>query len=181
MKRRPDSGLTLVEVLVSLSVFALIGLAGFALIEAILNSRDRTEGRLERLGEIQRAMHLLRLDLEQANGEGLVFDGAVLTFSRTAPGTESLGLGLLVEGGRLQRHVRLQSGETIQTVLTGVSGARWRFFRAGAGWLDAWPPPGRDPPRFPDAIALDLALQTQPGRPGGTLRRVIRVGGAVPE
>ena len=41
-----EAGFTLVEMLVALALFALVGLASFALLETVIRTRDRTEGRL---------------------------------------------------------------------------------------------------------------------------------------
>ena len=58
-----DAGFTLVEMLVALALFAAIGLAGFTVLDTVVRVRGGTEGRLERLGEIDRALALLTLDL----------------------------------------------------------------------------------------------------------------------
>ena len=52
--------------LVALVLFALIGGAGLAVLD-----QARTDGRLERLADVQRAMHLLTLDFMQATGGSL--------------------------------------------------------------------------------------------------------------
>ena len=48
--RDTEAGLTLVEVLVALALFSLIGLAGFTMLDNILRVQSGTQGRLERLG-----------------------------------------------------------------------------------------------------------------------------------
>lgn len=177
MNRCRDSGLTLVEVLVSLSLFALIGTAGFAIIESILGVRERTEGRLARLGEIQRAMHLLRLDFEQASGERLIFDGSAVGLTRLTDDTGPVVIEYSFVAGVLQRQVSASPHETVQDVLPGTESVHWRFYRAGAGWLEAWPPPDRDAPGLPDAVAVEVGLEARNGQPGGKIRRVVRMSG----
>lgn len=181
--RQGDSGLTLVEVLVSLSLFALIGIAGFAIIESVLTVRDRTEGRLDRMGDVERALHLLRLDFEQAGGEGLVFDGVAVSFSRKdTERRSSVEIAYRADDGLLTRQVRpALSRPTVQRLLSGVENAQWRFYRAGTGWQDDWPLSGNGRPALPDAIEIDLALDSASSPPGGRLRRVVRLpDGATP-
>jgi general secretion pathway protein J len=59
-------GFTLVEMLVALFVFALIGVAGVALINVTTSSQQTLQARTERLGQLQRARAILRADLSQA-------------------------------------------------------------------------------------------------------------------
>ena len=175
--RHGESGLTLLEVLVSLSLFALIGVAGFAIVESVLGVRDRTDGRLERLGDIQRAMHLMRLDFEQAGDGPLRFDGVEVFFRRHEAGSgEALDIAYRAESGALTRRVRLPlSPAADQRLLDGVASARWRFYRAGNGWLEEWPPPEVRPPPLPDAVEIVMEIGGGPSLPGGRLRRVVRM------
>lgn len=175
--RRGDAGLTLVEVLVSLSLFALIGIAGFAIIESVLGVRERTDGRLERLGEVQRAFHLMRLDFEQAGEGPVTFDGTTVSFTRRETGQrEPVEIAYGAADGTLTRRVRLPLAPPVtQHLLSGIGAARWRFYRAGGGWLSDWPPPGTTPGLLPDAVEIVLELDGETVWPGGSLRRVVRV------
>jgi len=181
--RQGDSGLTLVEVLVSLSLFALIGIAGFAIIDSVLTVRDRTQGRLERLGDVERALHLLRLDFEQAGSGAVVFDGVAVSFGRddTERG-DAMEIAYRADDGTLIRRVHpALSPPTFQRLLSGVEGARWRFYSKETGWRDDWPSPDNGTPALPDAVEIDLALDGTPALPGGRLRRVVRLPrGAMP-
>ncbi len=62
-RRAPESGVTLIEMLTALAIFSLIGVAGFALLDQSMRARGVAEKRLDRLGEIERAIFLLKLDL----------------------------------------------------------------------------------------------------------------------
>ncbi len=57
-----EQGFTLIEMLVALALLALISLAGFALIQTVLNAQQRTDGRLERLAGLERAVYLIDAD-----------------------------------------------------------------------------------------------------------------------
>ena len=64
-KRAGDAGLSLIEVLVSLAIFAVIGVAGLTVLDTVARTGENTEGRLERLADIDRAFLVIRRDLAQ--------------------------------------------------------------------------------------------------------------------
>ena len=70
--------------LVALVLFALIGTAGFSVLDQVIRVQARTDGRLERLAEMQRAMHLVTLDFMQASGGSLSFADGAVSFRRGA-------------------------------------------------------------------------------------------------
>ncbi len=80
LDRHGEAGVTLIEVLVSLAIFAVIGIAGLTVLDTVARTGERTDGRLERLAEIDRAFLVIRRDLAQISGldtqlneEGLAF------------------------------------------------------------------------------------------------------------
>ena len=62
---RGRNGFTLIEVIIALSLFALIGVAGFSMLSGVLQTQERTDGRLQRLSDIQRAVFVISADLDQ--------------------------------------------------------------------------------------------------------------------
>lgn len=175
--RRPDAGLTLVEVLVALVIFALIGTTGFGMLDQVLRVQDRTEGRLDRLAAVQRTLYLVTADFAAALPGSVAMpesDAGSLGLRRAAPDDGSGAVALryaAVEGG-LVRTVSDTSGtlQARQRLLAGISGAAWRLYDPEQGWISAWPPPGSPPtrrPRNPAAVELRLTLAD-----GSTLRRV---------
>ncbi|MEL6883886.1 MAG: prepilin-type N-terminal cleavage/methylation domain-containing protein [Pseudomonadota bacterium] len=69
MKRaRPaQAGVTLIEMLVALSISAMIGLAGFVLLDSITRTETGVAGRLEKLKQQDRAFQLFTRDLDHAH------------------------------------------------------------------------------------------------------------------
>ncbi|MEM8654284.1 MAG: prepilin-type N-terminal cleavage/methylation domain-containing protein [Pseudomonadota bacterium] len=65
-RRTRNAGVTLVEMLVALAISALIGLAGFALLEGVARTESSVSDRLTRLNAQNRAFQLLTLDLANA-------------------------------------------------------------------------------------------------------------------
>ena len=65
--RAPQAGVTLIEMLVAIAISALIGLAGFALLESMTRTEAGTAGRLDHLAVQDRAFQLFTLDVETAD------------------------------------------------------------------------------------------------------------------
>lgn len=153
----------------ALALFALIGGAGFATLDQIIRAQAGTEGRLDRLAEIQRAAHLVTLDFLQAvSGSFTHADGAVAFRRSGTAGDFAVRYGL--DDAKLIRRVSSTGADTAQVLLTGADGLGWRFFVPGAGWRADWPPEGADPSAMPAAVALEVTLSG--GGLTGTLRRI---------
>lgn len=164
-----ESGFTLIELMISLVLFALIAVAGLALVDGVLGVQGRTEIRLDRLADLQRTMLVVTSDIEQIALGNVSGGGDRLTFTRAAPGLGGppVPVTYAVRGGALIRSV----GGRPQLLLTGVTGARWRFF--DQDWQMRWPLSEDDEAMaaWPRAVELELAVVGQ--GPQGQLRRVI--------
>lgn len=171
-KRTPDAGVTLIEMTIALALFALIGSAGFATLDQVLRSQRGTEGRLERLSERQRALHVILTDFEMAESRSLQATDVTVSLARTSR-DRSLNLRYHLKDGVLHREIADGEGTALadQAILTNVEGMAWRFLTPEGVWSDVWP---NDPaqtvttPRNPRAVELVISLQDQ----AGSLRRV---------
>ncbi|PTQ09857.1 prepilin-type cleavage/methylation domain-containing protein [Sphingomonas oleivorans] len=170
-RRAGEAGFTLIELMISLALFGLIALAGVALVDSVLGIRARTDGRLERLGDMQRAMFVLTNDIEQVARGPVVGTSETLSFSRHMASVTGLPVPVhyALAGGTLGRS--LGTGGT-QRLLTHVSGVHWRYYKPGQGWLDRWPPGQDQAQAWPAAISVDIMLDGGPGS-SGLLRRVV--------
>lgn len=171
MSTRPPgdaAGFTLIELMVSLGLFALIAVAGLALVDGILNVQQRTEARLDRVADLQRGLFVVASDLEQIAGGDLTGNAAGIAFQRAAPGMGGVAVPVryATAGGALVRSV----GAAPQPVLTGVSGAQWRYW--DNGWSDHWPRDEAGKHRWPRAVAVEMRVALGSGG-AGTLRRVV--------
>lgn len=190
--KRRRKGFTLIEVLIALGLFALIGVAGFTLLNSVLRTQDATDTRLGRMAEIQRAMLVVSSDLDQITGQ-LGGGATSLSLQKTDIAGTLVNVRYDLNGDAMTRTVTGAGGERVQTLLTEVSTVRWTFHRRRGDWLDAWPqqqqpapPPTLGPDGLPlpagpmpdegvTAVALDLTLTGVDGRPNATLRRVASI------
>lgn len=167
-----EAGFTLIEVIIALVLFALIAGAGVALVESVLNIQHRTAGRLERLGDMQRAMFIVANDLGQVGDGPVSGDAGTILFSRPLAAMANLPqpIAYALAGNALVRTIGKGSP---QPLLTGVSAARWRYFHTGDGWRYSWPPDAKRSAEWPEAVSLDLTIAPRQDQPSGTLRRIV--------
>jgi len=171
VSKRPEAGeagFTLLELVISLGLFALIAVAGLALVDGIIKVHDRTEGRLDRLADLQRAMFVVSSDLDQIARGTVTGNAANLSFSRAAPavGGASVPVRYSIANGNLVRQI----GPVPQELLTGLTKLRWRFW--DGAWTERWPLDDKNRDRWPRAIEIEMQVAGPGGTPG-TLRRVV--------
>lgn len=58
-------GFTLLEVLVAISIFALIGIASYRVLSSVMQANERLAGRVEQMRDINRAFWTVQQDVEQ--------------------------------------------------------------------------------------------------------------------
>ncbi|MGL5839961.1 MAG: type II secretion system minor pseudopilin GspJ [Sphingorhabdus sp.] len=171
-----QSGFTLIEMLVALSIFAMISAAGVALLQSASSTQLAVKGRLDDLGRNARAVALMEADLAQAIARPVRAGGAVLP-AFAAQGSEAPGqlfavtrtgwanldnaprpdvqrVAFALERGAL---VRLGSampdstGSQKTVLLNNVSAATVRFRDAEGNWRSDW--------SADDAASLPRALE----------------------
>lgn len=176
--RQRDHGFTLVEVLIALALFSLIGVAGFSLLNAVVGVQSRTEQRLDHLAQMQRAMHVMVLDFQQIAVPPISIEEGAATFRRYASTgiSQTVAVRYDLDEQNFRRTLSLAGGGAQeQTLLSGVESLRWQFFQAGAGWTETWPPAGADDDLLPQAISAELTIRDERGGLAGLLRRVVRL------
>ena len=182
-------GLTLIELMVALAIFAVLGVLSYRALAEVSTSRTRLEDGFERWRSIGRTMQRIDADLLQlvapaasASTTANVQASPALLLTRAASGGAELQL-LRLDDARGVRRVgyRLVDGRldwlrwsgrdafgepTVEPLLGNVRNVRWRFL-TGGNRVDAWPPGDRRG-TLPDAVILELELPDH-----GTLTRFI--------
>jgi prepilin-type N-terminal cleavage/methylation domain-containing protein len=164
-QRGARAGVTLVEVLTGLALFAVLGSASFAVIGQITRTDRVSEQRLARLSDLQRAFFLLEMDAQSAVPGRVRLAARDLVLQRTTPdGVVDIAYSL--GNGALLRRRASQDGAPDQTqiLLTGLRDGGWRLHLPSDGWRGA-DAAGTD---LPDAVELTLDFGAQP-----PLRRVV--------
>ena len=184
-------GLTLIELMVALAIFAILGVLSYRALAEVATSNSRLEENFERWRTISRTLQRIDTDLIQVvaparaseANPGAPQTGAAMILGRAANGggpelqflrlDDSRGVrrvGYRLVDGRLD-WLRWSSRDAVgepavEPLLANVRGLRWRFL-LNNNRIDAWPP-GNNAVVLPDAIILELDLPDV-----GTLTRMI--------
>lgn len=196
---KAQRGLTLLELLVAMAVFAVIGATAYSGLDTVLATRAALADNSERLRQLQLGMEWLRRDLEQLaprpvrdsfGGNRPALEGdtrgpVLLGFTRSGYDNplalERAGLQRLryrLEGDRLLRQtVPVLDGADLDRapaapLLEGVTDVRVRFLDGPGRWQERWPmpPADGDTAQLPRAVEIQLELDDW-----GTLRRVFLI------
>jgi len=164
-----SAGFSLIEMLVALAIFALVGVAGLTLLDTVLRSNRVTDGRLDAISALDRGLMVVTRDLTTSVPGTLVLDASGLSFERA--GEDRLSLTLIrdktgamlrqITGGDLPDMVE-------QTLFGGIEAADWQILDAQKQWHNTWPP-ASGPAR---ALAAELTLTVEAS---GILRRLVEL------
>ena len=173
--RSPQAGFTLVEMLIALSLFAVVSVAGLMLLRSSISTQAAVTGHLGDLGSLTRLRALLSSELLSAqprpsrDGGGTVrpaltgsADAISMVFASEGVGSEG-GVGRstyrLVDGALVRdgaTHVDGEATGPAATIIRNVSAARWRYRDATGHWADSWSPDRPD--RLPRSVELTLQV-----------------------
>lgn len=176
----PARGLTLVELLVALTVFAVLGVLSYRAVSQMSLLDTHVGERQQRWRDLERSAHRIETDLLQL--ASVSAGQPAIRLLPLARGSSELQLHVL-DGGRVaqislrfsqQQLYRLRQATPGDTptgaqdlLLDRIGQLRWRFIHGG-GRIDSWPPPGVDPAVLPAGVELQLELPDL-----GTLTRIV--------
>lgn len=174
MNQRRQSAFTLIELMVSMAVFAILAALAYGVLSQTLANSEMLSGRMERLQDIQRTIRLISDDFLQLAprpvrsdlGEG--FSAALSTDFQSIYALELTRAGWRnpagLPRGSLQRVAyRLEEDELVRyywnvmdrtlanepaaiVLLDQVDSAVFRFLQANGEWIEQWPPPSAPGP-----------------------------------
>jgi general secretion pathway protein J len=200
-------GFTLLELLIAIAIFALLGLGTYRMLDSVLQTDKVTRSHEAQLRELVRAMAAFERDLLQVQarpvrdpfGEsrpallGEAGDAGALELSRSGwrnplaqPRASLQRVRWQRSGEQWQRLYwtvldQAQDSEPqVQQALDGVTALQLRYRDAKGGWHDSWPPES-GPEEDSLALlpqALELLLEH---RRYGQLRRLLRLPDGLPE
>ena len=177
--RRRVAGLTLIELLVALAVFAVLGTLTWRGSSQMIDTNRMVSQDLEHWRAINRALQIMELNLIQAvarpSTEGAMAApalalidgprGSELTFRTLSGDVGVQRVSFRLAGDQwmwIRRSDDIQSpeaqqGEESDVLLSGVKTVSWRFLGTD-GWVSAWPPEGLAIDELPAGVELRLNL-----------------------
>jgi len=200
-----SAGFTLLELLVSLAIFALLATMAYSALNTVLNARKEVEQRAARLTELQTAFMVMQRDIEEAvarpvrddlGDEQAALKGGgvgtgVLTLTRTG-WRNPLG----VARSDLQRvdyvfskqQLLRESWSTldrgpgnepyVEILIDGVSAVDMRFMGQDRQWAGYWPPDASNNAENQDVVLMPRAIEISVDVKGwGRIVRLFRVPG----
>jgi general secretion pathway protein J len=174
-----QSGFTLLELVIAIAIFALLGLAGWRLFDGAARAQQGAGQHEREIRILQRAVAVIERDVWQAVTGSVVLVQGHLQLRRShwrnpldQPRSERQTVNYRLEGATLWRD-SFGEGTTRaqrQKLLDGVQSLSWRVFDPQQGWRG-------DTVRETSPLALELILST--GR-FEQVRRVLLLPGALP-
>ena len=98
-----NRGFTLLEVIIAIAIFAVIGLTSFSIFDTVLKSDERSKIQSARMNELQKAFLIIERDINQISERSMRVDGEAPseTFLQTEENnliTEEIGLSFVRTG-----------------------------------------------------------------------------------
>lgn len=143
-----QSGFTLLELVIALAIFALLGLAGARLFDTVIRAQQSTASHEQDLRHLQRVIGVIERDALQLASSVIVLSPTTLQLLRSnwrnpqdLPRSERQQVIYRLDGQVLWRESRSPESSKVerQKLLEEVRGLRWRLFDRDLGWSSAWP------------------------------------------
>jgi len=188
--RDAEQGLTLIEMLVALAIFAVLGVMGYRAATAAMDTRQRVAAELQRWRDIANFVQVIESDLtqfvERPGNVGVAGAAATGRFRlRQSGGNSELSFVKLDGGGATVRHrgYRLDGQQLVQLrwpgsdtvsmpeahpILEGVAALRCTVVAVDGQKYTEWPDAKGGRPVKPAAVDVELEIADV-----GTIRRLV--------
>jgi len=204
---RSSAGFTLLELLIAIAIFALLGLATYRMLDSVMSADASTRSHEQQLRELTRAMAVFERDVLQVavrpirDGFGDpqpalhsdLGDTTALELSRAGwrnplgqPRAELQRVRWQLSGEQWQRRYwrvldRVQDSQPqIQQALDGVQALSLRYLDKEGQWLEDWPPANATGEERLSMLPRALELRLEHRR-YGELRRLLRLPDVPPD
>jgi general secretion pathway protein J len=173
-----QAGFTLLELVIAMAIFALLGLASWGLFNGVVRVQQGTAIHEREFRSLQRAVAVIERDLLHVTEQPMVLEQTQLQLQRgnwrnplDQPRSERQALTYRLDNGALWRESRGEGTEIVQRqkLLDDVRGVSWRLFDGPSGWVVG--------KAVKAPMAVELQLST--GR-FESIRRVLLLPGALP-
>ncbi|MEG0859139.1 MAG: type II secretion system protein GspJ [Pseudomonas sp.] len=169
-----QAGFTLIELVIAIAIFALLGLASWTLFNGVTRMQQGTMTHDQELRNLQRAVAVIERDLLHITEQPIMLDDTQLQLQRSnwrnpldQPRSERQALTYRFDDGALWRESRGEGTLIVQRqkLLDDVRHLNWRLFDGQTGWLS----------EQSDKAPLALEMQVSAGR-FEAIRRVLLLG-----
>lgn len=161
-----QEGFTLLELVIAMAIFALLGLACWRLFDGVVRVERSTAVHERELRSLQRALAVIERDILQVNAQPIVLKQTLLQLQRSnwrnpldQPRSELQNVSYRLDKGTLWRETSSAEQPLLQRqkLLTEVSALSWRLFDSKTGWRNDWPANQAKPAPRPKALEITLS------------------------
>lgn len=199
---RHYAGFTLLEVVIAMSIFAIVSIMAYSGLHSVINSKTRTEEALNRLQELQLSMLAITGDLQHLTprtiqdalgGQQLSlttqYSDFIVTFTRSGwrnPGNQVRStlqrVAYLLDDDKLVRrhwlHVdRANENQFLErTLITNIESLSLRFLDEKRQWREDWPSINNSAATTGGTISPPIAVEvTLKMNDWGEIKRLVKV------